>query len=203
MLIGYDIVCISSTDWFDIWGSRQHIMKRLAKHNRILYVETQIGPEHLIRDRHYWTKFKRWEEGIKEVEKNIFIYSPPLLFPGRYYSLTLNKLGQMLLLFFLKKIIAKLNFQNIILWIYQPNCDYLVNKLNEKLALYYCIDEFSGGTSGRKKMIILEEEKRLMQKVDLVFIHNKGILNRKGHYNKNTYLMPSAAETEHYKKVFE
>lgn len=203
MLKNFDIVCISSTDWFDIWGSRQQVMKRLSKYNRILFVESQIGPEHLLKDKRYWAKFKRWYEGIIKVEENIWVWSAPLLFPGRYYSFLLNRIGQIILKIFLKRIISKLDFKNIILWIYQPNCDYLVGKFNEKLSLYYCIDEFAGGIKGRKKNIILNEEKKLMEKVNLVFIHNKGLFNRKSQYNKNSYLMPSAADIEHYQKVFE
>ena len=179
MIKGFDIVCISTTDWFDIWGSRQHLMKRFSKYNRILFVETQIGPEHLIRDRHNWTKIKRWREGLKKIDENIFIWSPPIIMPGRYYSMLLNYAGQKMLEITLKKIILELKFQNIILWIYQPNCSHLVGKFNEKKSIYHCIDEFAGGITGRKRNIILTQESQLMKKVDIVFIHNKGLFEKK------------------------
>ncbi len=203
MLSGRDILCISSTNWSDIWGSRQHIMRRLAKTNRVLFVETQIGPEHLLRDRHNRQMFGRWKEGLREVEPNIFAWAPPLLWPGRYYSYALNELGQMRLLKHLRPVAARLGLDHPLLWIFQPNCFPLLGKLGEEIALYHCIDEFSGGTSGRKKRIILELERRLIVGSDLVFINNRGTFERKGRINARAHLMPSAADTEHYRRALE
>jgi hypothetical protein len=46
-----DIVCISTTDWDEFWGSRQQIMARLATSGQgLLFVERQTGSEHLLRD---------------------------------------------------------------------------------------------------------------------------------------------------------
>lgn len=41
MLKGQDILCISTADWDNIgWTNKQHIMFRLSKTNRILYIES-------------------------------------------------------------------------------------------------------------------------------------------------------------------
>src|SRR3974377_2286658 len=95
-----DILCISTPDWNEIWGSRQQIMARLAAAgHRGLFVERQVGPEHLLRDpdlRH--RKLSAWRlPALRLLDKNLWLWQPPLLPPGRYYSMALNHLGQSLL----------------------------------------------------------------------------------------------------------
>ena len=205
MLKGQNIICISSTDWDGVWGSRQQIMLRLAKENRVLYVEGQVGPEQLlIRRRWLWkAKLRRWREGLKKIKGNLWIWSPPLVPPGRYYSLLANRLGQWLISLYLRRLAQDLDFSDPILWIYPPQCGDLIGRFNEKLAIYHCIDEAAGGISGRKRRVIQQEEGVLLEKADVIFVHSRGLLESKSGFNPNIYLIPSAADIDHFAKVQE
>src|SRR5512135_1202988 len=108
-----DILCISTTDWDEIWGSRQQIMKRLAAAgHRVLFVERQVGPEHLQRDPLLRArKLSAWRgPPLREHAPNLWLWQPPLLPPGRYHSLTLNRLGQSLLAARLHPVLDRLGF---------------------------------------------------------------------------------------------
>ena len=46
----HDILCFSSTDWDDIWGSRQQVMIRMAQRgHRVFFIERQTRIELLMR----------------------------------------------------------------------------------------------------------------------------------------------------------
>ena len=42
-LENFDIVCVSTSEWSHPWGSKQQLMSRLARHNRVLYIEYQAS----------------------------------------------------------------------------------------------------------------------------------------------------------------
>jgi len=94
----YTLLCFSSTDWDGIWGSRQQVMSRFARRGyRVLFVEQPAGLEHLLRyPALHRRKLRRWREGLRQVEDNLWIVSMPPLLPGRYYSPIINLVNQWL-----------------------------------------------------------------------------------------------------------
>ena len=149
-----DILCISTTDWDEIWGSRQQIMTRLAaKGNRVLFVERQVGPEHLwfdpgLRRR----KLAAWHgPAFRKQAENLWLWQPPLMPPGRYYSLAVNALGQKRLAVHLRPVLESLDFSRPVLWMYPPHSAPLIGRFGERLAVYHCIDRFAAGQRGLKR----------------------------------------------------
>lgn len=190
-----DVLCISTTDWDEIWGSRQQIMSRLLDRDcRILFVERQITLEHIIRNPKIIKKrFLSNKPPLREVGENLWIYQPPLLAPGRYYSKTINKFSQR---FLAKKIKIQLNllsFQKPILWIYPPQSSPLIDYLPQKLVIYHCIDRFSAGQKGIKKLIIESQELDLIQKSDLIFVNGNQLMALFEKYTSTPIIFISSA----------
>ena len=199
----YEIICFSSTDWEGIWGSRQQVMLRFARRGyRVLFVEQLAGVEHLVRyPELYERKRGRWREGLRKIAENLFIISPPPLFPGRYYVMSINKINTWITKLWIRKIIQSLNFKSPILWVYKPeHCD-LVGKFNERISIYHCIDEWTAGTSGRKRKIITQLDSNLLEKVDVVFANSLLTYEKKIHSNPNTFRIPSGVDFEHFAKA--
>lgn len=198
-----DILCFSSSDWQGKWGSRQQVMQRLAERGyRVLYVERQVGLEHLwrypdIRRR----KWDRWKEGLREVVENLWIISFPPLLPGRYYSLTIAHLNQRLVYHWVQPYLRLLNIEDPILWLYRPEDGNLIGRFGECLAVYHCIDEFAANTHGRKRRIIKTLEESTLQKVDLVFANSLLTYKNKCLHNPHTYHIPSGADVKQFSKV--
>lgn len=198
-----DIICFSSSDWHGRWGSRQQVMQRLAARGyRILFVERQVGLEHLwrypdIRRR----KWDRWKEGLREITENLWIISFPPLLPGRYYSLTVARLNQLLVNHWIQLYLRLLEIEDPILWLYRPEDGNLIGHFGERLAVYHCIDEFTANTHGRKRRIITTLEKNTLRKVDLVFANSLLTYQNKFLDNPHTYHIPSGADVKLFSKV--
>jgi glycosyltransferase involved in cell wall biosynthesis len=195
-----DILCFSSTDWEGVWGSRQQVMLRLARRGyRVLFVERPVGLEHLLRYQAFRKrKWRRWREGLRAVEENMWIVSLPPLLPGKYYSATVNRINQWLTLRWAKRYLGKLAFKRPILWLYNPEQGALLGQFGERLSVYHCIDEWTAGTTGRKRHTIRTLEIDLLRRVDVVFANSPPTYENKRRFNSRTYRIPSGADVENF-----
>lgn len=202
MIEGQSIVCLSTTDWDEIWGSRQQIMRRFAARNRVLFVERQSGPEHLLAYPGRLARKRRgWRRGLIEVEANLQIWSPPLVWPLRNTSTFCSRQGQARLASHLRPILRSLGFDLPILWIYQPHSGRLIGALGEALSVYHCIDQFKGGATGRKRAVIEGEEAHTIRSADLVLVHSRELLAEKREIRPDCHYVPSAADVDHYARA--
>lgn len=195
-----DILCFSSSDWDGIWGSRQQVMLRFARRgHRILFVERPIGLEHWLRYPDFrQRKWRRWQEGVCEVEANLFIASLPVLVPGRYYSTAINRMNQWLTLSVTKRFIKQVGINNPVLWLYNPHQGALIGQFQDRFSVYHCIDEWTAGTQGRKHHIIQTLERELLRKVDIVFANSPPLYAAKRQLNEATHRVPSGVDFEHF-----
>jgi len=199
------ILCFSTTDWHETWGSRQQLMLRLAQRGHpILFIERQVGPEQLFRDPALrLRKIGAWKSNrLRQPIKNLWTWQPPLLPPGRYYNNLLNQLGQRILVYQVRKLSHKLGLFEPILWLYPPQSAPLLGEFGELLSLYHCIENFSGNQSGIKRRVMQSEERRLLQNVDLVFTHSEGLFHLySGLTRRDISLVPSAADVSLFQSI--
>jgi len=88
------VICISSVDWDPIWTRKQQVMSRLPESNTILYVEPPITLLSPFKDPSMWKKWRMWFQGLRRLNNNIFLYSPPVVLPfGNKFRL-INRLNQ-------------------------------------------------------------------------------------------------------------
>lgn len=194
----FDFLCFSTTDWDEIWGSRQQIMSRLGQRgHRVFFVERPAGLEHILRYPNIRNqKIRRWRQGIRNISENICKISLPLLLPGRYYSPAINDINQRITLKSVKKQLKNYQIESPILWIYNPEQGNLIGEFNERLSVYHCIDEFTAGTSGRKKQIITKLENQLISRSDIVLANSLPTYQNKLAQNPNTYRISSGVDFE-------
>ncbi len=199
------ILCFSTTDWHEVWGSRQQLMLRMAQRGHpVVFIERQVGPEQLIRDPALRRrKIDAWKSNrLRQPMQNLWTWQPPLLLPGRYFNNHLNQLGQRFLVSQVRSILHKLGLLEPILWLYPPQSDPLLGEFNELLSLYHCIENFSGSQSGIKRRVMQSEERCLLQNVDLVFTHSEGLYQLySGLTRRKITLVPSAADVPYFQSI--
>jgi glycosyltransferase involved in cell wall biosynthesis len=180
-------------------------MLRLSQRgHRVLFVERQVGPEQLIRNPMLRSrKFRAWRfPGLRQPTDNLWLYQPPLLPPGRYYSVFLNRLGQDIMARSVQKMQVKLSLTAPILWLYPPQSAPLLGKFGEVLSIYHCIENFSGDQHGMKRRVMQSEERQLLRNADLVFTHSHGLLKLyAGLTRRQIKLVPSAADVAHFQST--
>lgn len=200
-----DILCISTTDWDEIWGSRQQLMQIFAQAgHRILFVERQVGPEHLLRNPEMRRrKLQAWRPTHPiAVQNNLWRWQPPVMPPGRYYADYLNQLGQNRLAAQLRSVLAELGFNKPVLWLYPPHSAPLLGQLKESLSVYHCIERFAGNQTGRKRQVMLAQEEKLLRQVDQVFTHAEGLRQLYAPLTRRPIVLtPSAADVAHYQST--
>src|SRR5579863_2164902 len=112
MLEGHDIICFSN-DWDGDPLSKKHIVLRLAKKNRILWVNSlgNRNPTVSTHDlRRAWKKLQDCSKGCRRVAENVFVFSP-LLIPFHASRLA-RWVNERLLTATLRWTAKKLNFHN-------------------------------------------------------------------------------------------
>jgi glycosyltransferase involved in cell wall biosynthesis len=200
-----DILCFSSSDWHGKWGSRQQVMLRFARRgHRVLFVERSAVLEHLLRYPDLrQRKRRRWREGLQQIRENLWIVSPPPLLPGQYYSAAVNRINQSFTAQWLRRHLRRLGFASLMLWFYRPEQGALIGRFEEELSVYHCIDEFTAGTTGRKRRTIAALEAELLKSVDLVFANSLLTYENKRRLNPHTYRIPSGADVDHFAQALD
>lgn len=197
---GRDIVCFAN-DWDSDPLSKKHIMLQLAKRNRILWVNS-IGtrtPQISARDfRRSFHKLKKSLGGCQRQADNLFLYSP-LAAPFHSNSVA-QSFNRHWLPWCLRRILRQLDFRNPVTWTFLPTSADVVGSLGEGLIIYHCVDEFSEFT-GTNKAALLEMERRLIQRANLVIVSSDRLYESKRHLNPNTFLVRHGVDVEHFRKA--
>lgn len=201
-LRGRDIVCFSN-DWVGDPLSKTHIMRLLARDNRVLWVNSigyrtpGVNKADISRA---WKKLHASRQPIQEVEKNIFVFNP-LAIPV-YGMQAARAINQRWLKFQVKRAMRKLGFRNVISWVFNPAAAVVAGTLGEDVLIYHCVDEFSA-FSGVAANAILELEEQLLRKSDLVIVSADLLLQSKQKINPRTVLVRHGVDHAHFRKALD
>lgn len=195
-----DIVCVSSVDWEPLWTRKQQIMSRLPEEHRILYVEPPISFLSPYKDPGVAFKKARAREGLRRLNNNTWLWSPPVIWPRGSQMAGVNVINQRKIARSLRKAIEQLGFNNPVLWTYlHTSCD-LLGQLGESFVIYDCVDEHSA-YEGFNPRLVKAMERRLMEQCDIVFCTARGLYDSKKRFCREIYLSPNAADIEHFRKA--
>jgi glycosyltransferase involved in cell wall biosynthesis len=202
LLSGRDIICFSH-DWTGDPLSKTHLMRLLARENRVLWVNS-IGYRTPGLNKadvgRLWKKLKAARQSLREVEKNIFVLNP-LAIPayGLGAARAVNRwwlrrqvLGAM----------RKLGFTRPINWIFNPAAAVLARRLGEETLIYQCVDEYSA-FSGVAGQAILDLEADLLRRADLVIVSADKLYESKSRYNPRTVTVRHGVDFEHFRKALD
>lgn len=204
MLHSQNIICISSIDWDFIWQGHQEIMSTFAANgNRVLFIENTGIRAPTIRDLPRIKKrFVNWSKGIRGIRKekeDLYIFSP-VVFPFPYSRIA-RWINKYLLLSCLRKWMKVMDFNDSIIWTFLPTglALDLINYINKKAIIYYCIDNFAVSSSLARK--VRSTEKKLIKQSDLVFVTANELYDYCSQYNKRVYAFPFGVNIEDFEKV--
>src|SRR4030042_861181 len=208
MLKNENIICISWLVWDSIPLVMHHMMRRLAKNNRVLFVDPPVAYSNLIVSpslvRNHYKKTIRWLQGVRRADENLYIYYPPPVMLQYGHFKANDNFNQFIMAKAIKKAGECLGFKRPILCIYQPYAINLRYRFNQKLVCYECNDDvgffFSLRFDKRKRLSEMEAE--LTKKADIVFATSKYLFNLRRMQNSNTYYLPSAIDLEIFRKAF-
>jgi glycosyltransferase involved in cell wall biosynthesis len=195
-LQGRDIVCVGFADWDTALQTNQHhLMRRLARENRVLFVES-LGlrrPQLAGRDlKRIATRVRNGLRGARERD-GVHVISP-LVLPLHGNPLA-RRLNGWLLPALVRRAARKLGMQRPILWAYVPQAEVLLDALAPELVVYHCVDDIAA-QPGIDAAGFRAAEERFARRADLVLASAQPLAERLRTVSDRVLYAPNVADTE-------
>ncbi len=186
---------VFAEDWGGLPSSTQHLIKRLSKDRKILWINS-IGirqPQMNTHDlKRIWKKITSSvinNNSVSNITSNIVVVNPATLPAPR------EKFARMcatsILNFQLQPIIKKFKLRDPIVWTSLPTALDIINKLNPTSLVYYVGDDYSS-LEGVDKDLIQDRENKLAEKANLIIAASKSLFARFPH--GRTGLLPHGVD---------
>ena len=212
MIHGKDIVCLSSLDWDAPWGSAQQAMHRLARTNRVLYVDE---PASFLMPFVMSSRWKRWRAVVpllRQEGEDLWTLTPPPLVPFANKVQVANRARQAIMAKYVRWAIKKLGFaDDHIFWTYLPSTVAVLDKLYltkagrpPALIVYHCVDEhsaFPGHVISPK--LVKSYDAELTRRADLVITTSDSLRASREKINPHTYTVLNAADVELFNQALD
>lgn len=203
MLTGRDIVYIAGHDFnlAECRVSTDHIAEQLARHNRILFVES-VGLRRPRLDKNdlarIGRKLARFFRPPRQVGRGLWVVTP--LAVPLHHRPAIRWLNQALVLAQIRWASTLLRFRKPILFVFLPHMAGVVGRLGESLSVYYCTDEHAAfpGVEGNS---IRRAEEELLRKVTLGFATSPTILKNKKRIKPNFYYIPHGVDFDNFSRA--
>ncbi len=208
MIQGEDIICISNTTWFgEYTKSTVQIMSRLAKNNRVVFVEypftikdllfTFLGKQSCPAKRMLGIS-NRLASIKTETESEVYHLVVPPVLPVDFikndaifnFFFSINKA---VYLRQIRKTLKKLNIKNpVVITAYNPFYGLpLIGKLNEKLNIYYCYDGIGTRRHGKR---IFQVDEKFSKSVDAIITTSEYLNKGKLQMNPNSFVVKNGVD---------
>jgi glycosyltransferase involved in cell wall biosynthesis len=202
-LEGRDIVCLGFGEWdAELWTNQQHLMARLGRRNRVLFLES-LGlrqPRLAGRDlRRMARRVERAATGPRAVD-GLHVLSP-LVIPihGRPRIRALNA---RLLRAQVGRAARSLGLERPILWSYVPQADWLVETLQPSAIVYHCVDDIAA-QKGVAATAFRGFEAHFAARADVVLASAPALAERMRTLNERVFYAPNVADTERFATALE
>ena len=205
ILEGHDIVCLGTVEWLVVRSVAEHTMTRLARHNRVLFVEPFRALPTVIREarwqRRAWTK----RSGRRQVGPSLWVYTPPPLgVPGMSRWPWVARLNGRLEARLIGRVLRRLGFHAPILWTYRYNSAATIRRLRRAFVVYDCIDQDEAlARSDRQRHLVRRLEGDLCRVADVVFGVTDGLVKARRPLNPQTFEVNCAADVEFFGKALD
>lgn len=203
------VICFSTASLnAEIWTNKQHLMTRLSEVEgyKVIFVDQGMSKSEILREikrlnLNYFVK------PVTKISENLISISPyflPLLRGGALKQRSWKWLWSI----FLKRYI-KPDYDEVIIWTYQPQSWYLIKLLKKRNMpfkfLYDCVDDFKSQPSyenyKKRKNELIEVEDNLVQNMDLIVTTSEKLYEDKRKINRNSYYVHNVGDFDHFNRA--
>jgi glycosyltransferase involved in cell wall biosynthesis len=199
-LSGESIVCFAGEDWwYHHPHSKNHILKRLAKHNRVLFVNSitmglpSIGnPDFFHKIRRKLRSYLRW---LRKAPEGLWVMTPinvPL-----YGSAVARALNRVLLALQIRFVMLLLNLRRPIVWVAIPTAADVASSLGTKLLVYQVSDKYDvNEDSALSRAVIRDMDSRLKERAAVVMYSGRKLYEEAE--SRHRYFLEQAVDYERF-----
>ncbi|HXE45817.1 MAG TPA: glycosyltransferase [Conexibacter sp.] len=195
MLRGRDIVCVGFADWdAELWTNQHHLMSRLARENRVLFVESLGLRQPQLAGKDLARIARRVRRGLAppRAVDGLHVLSP-LVVPLHRFRL-IRECNRRLLPLLVRRATRGLGFGRPILWAYVPQAEALLDALKPATVVYHCVDDIAA-QPGIDSASFRAAEERFARRADLVLASAPSLAARMRAFNDNVLDAPNVADT--------
>ena len=202
-LRGESIICFGGEDWwYHHPHSKNHILKRLVRYNRVLFVNSitmglpSIGnADFFAKVRRKLRSYLRW---LRKVPEGLWVMTPiniPL-----YSSPLVRKLNRVLLLWQFRLVMWFLRLRDPIIWAAIPTAADIVELLGGELVVYQVSDKYDHQEdSSLSSTVIREMDARLKQMAAVVMYSGRKLYEEAEVPHR--YFLEQAVDFERFAKL--
>lgn len=178
--LSIDVICLSHLRWDFVYQRPQHLMSRFAAGGRVFYFEEPIffdGETHL---------------SITPRNENISVCVPHINHGKGREAVEIQRA-------MLENLLTENKIENYIAWFYTPMALDFAAHLQPQATVFDCMDELSAFKFAPPEL--LENEKRLLEKADLVFTGGQSLYEAKKDRHARVFAFPSSIDAAHFAKA--
>lgn len=169
----YDIVVFCHLRWDFVYQRPQHIISRLARKARVLFVEEPVGA-HRAMD----------ESAIRVISSTLHVLQPAVDHIADIPAV-------------LRMLMPRMHAS--IIWFYSPSFIPVLDSLQADRIVYDCMDELSLFRGASASLAGMETD--LLSRADMVFTGGRRLYESKKALHSNVYCYPSSVESHHFEKA--
>jgi glycosyltransferase involved in cell wall biosynthesis len=169
--------------WGSWWQPRHHILTRLARYFQVIWVNPASE----------WRSMFLKSE-VQNANGSATVYDTAWL-PRLYKPAWLGSHIFNARLMCARNLLISRGCRKVILYIWRPEFGPVLDSIRSDLSCYHIDDEYSFSDNDLKLDVV---EKALITKVDQVFIHSLGLMERKGYLNCYTTFTPNGVNFADY-----
>jgi UDP-galactopyranose mutase len=172
----FDVICFSHLRWDFVYQRPQHLMSRFARSGRVFFVEEPVeGKGSSFID-------------VSPRGDNIFVCTP--------HTSDRDEMAGLI-----GRTVSEQDLGNYVAWFYTPMMLDWASRLDPTAVVYDCMDQLSAFRGAPPE--ILEQEKRLFGRADLVFTGGQSLYEAKRHQHAAVYAFPSSIDVSHFARARE
>jgi glycosyltransferase involved in cell wall biosynthesis len=182
-------------DWHEDPTSNHHVLRELARTRRVLWLNSLATRTPKLSSGRDLGKIRRklaeFARGPVNVENDLWVTTPLVLpLPGSALARAVNR---QILRATIRALRLRLGIRDFELWTFLPNTADYIGTLGERLAVYYCVDEWSM-FSYLDRVQTVAAERRVLERVDAVFAINHALADAKRAVNRATFVSPHGVD---------
>jgi glycosyltransferase involved in cell wall biosynthesis len=194
---GRNIVCVAS-NWADHPTSKHHVMRRLAEHNHVLWVNYHASRRPQLSrgdSRMILQRLRQAWRGTYDVGPRFHVLSPLLVpWPESPAARAFNGWA---LARQIRRALRQFPRQPLQLWLFTPDIPELVHGLPAERVVYYCVDDFAA-FSGFNTTLIEELERRTVAASDVVLATSTELHARHRTRHGSVHFLPHGVDYDHF-----
>jgi glycosyltransferase involved in cell wall biosynthesis len=171
-----DLLCFSHLRWGFVYQRPQHLISRFAKKTRVFFIEEPI-----------------YHDGNAtlniSLQDNVYVVVPHLQHGTHGQAIQLQQE-------LINNLLISQQITGYISWYYTPMTLPFTRQLQPVLTVYDCMDELAAFKFAPAELVQLEKE--LLDKADVVFTGGHTIYQSKKHSHPNIHPFPSSIDKAHF-----